>query len=146
MVSSYPLISKPSSHSTNPLVTVPNAPITTGLTVTFMIFFSSLARSMYLSLFSLPFIFTLASTGTAKSPNRQVIYCFVDYHQVWLSGWDLVICSYLKILKNFVCPILQDGFRIVHIPLVRMVKFKFLARFPGDHPAHPVVASLILRN
>ena len=35
--------------------------------------------------------------------------------------------------------ILQDGFWIVHITLVRMVKFKFLAQFPVDRLPHPVV-------
>ena len=52
---------RPSSKSSrpfnNPLVTVPNAPITFGTIVTFMFhsFFSSLARSRYLSFFSLSF-------------------------------------------------------------------------------------------
>ena len=52
MVSTYPLISKFSSPFINPLGIVP---ITIGITVTFMFhsFFSSLARSIYLSLFLL---------------------------------------------------------------------------------------------
>ena len=40
--------------------------------------------------------------------------------------------------------ILLDRFWGVHIPFVRMVKFKFLVHFPVDHRAHPVVSSLIL--
>ena len=54
MVPTRPLISKPSSPSANPLVTVPSASITIGITVTFMLhsFFVSWARSRYLSLFS----------------------------------------------------------------------------------------------
>ena len=31
----------------------------------------------------------------------------------------------------------------MHIPFVRMVKFKLLAQFPVDHHAYPVVSSLI---
>ena len=52
----------------NPLVIVPNAPITIGTIVTFMFhsFFNSLARSRYLSFFSLSFMFILWSAGIAK--------------------------------------------------------------------------------
>ena len=51
-----------------PLVTVPNAPITIGIIVTYMFhsFFNSLARSRYLSFFSHSFSFILWSAGTAK--------------------------------------------------------------------------------
>ena len=46
MVSTRPLIFKSYSSYINPLVTVPSAPITTGITVTFLIynFFNSLAE------------------------------------------------------------------------------------------------------
>ena len=62
MASARPLISKSSNPCASPLVTVPSAPITTGLTVTSMLhsFFSSLARSRCLSLFSLPFSLLLS--------------------------------------------------------------------------------------
>ena len=61
--STRPLISKSSSPGTNPLVTVPDTPITIGITVTFMIqnIFISLPRSSYLPLFSLSFNFMLPS-------------------------------------------------------------------------------------
>ena len=61
MVSIRPLISKSTCPCSNHLLTVPSAPITIGITVTFMLhrFFSSLAKSWYLSLFSLSFSFTL---------------------------------------------------------------------------------------
>ena len=60
MVSTRPLISKPSSLCTNSLLMVPSAQITIGISVTFMFysFFSSLASSRYLSLFSSSFSFT----------------------------------------------------------------------------------------
>ncbi len=83
MVSTGPLISQFSILGTNPLVTVPSAPITIGITVTFMFhaFFSSLTSSWYLSLFSLSFSFTFWSSGKAKSAIRQVYFsCFC-----WLS-------------------------------------------------------------
>ena len=60
----------------NPLVIVPNAPITTGKIVTFMFhsFFNSLARSRYLSFFSPSFRFILWSAGTAKSTILQILF------------------------------------------------------------------------
>ena len=63
-----PPTSKSSSPFCNPLVTVSKAPITIGIIVTFIFhsFFSSLARSRYLSFFSHSFSFILWSTGTAK--------------------------------------------------------------------------------
>ena len=62
----------------NPLVIVPNAPITIGTIVTFMFhsFFNSLARSRYLSFFSLVFSFTLWFAGTAKSTILQILFFF----------------------------------------------------------------------
>ena len=74
VVSTRHLISKSSNPVINPLLTVPCALTTIGITVTFMfqVFFSSLARSKYLSFFSISFRFTLWSAGTAKSTKRQV--------------------------------------------------------------------------
>ena len=40
--------------------------------------------------------------------------------------------------------ILSDRCWVVHLPFFRIVKFKFLAQFPVDHLAHPVVSSLML--
>ena len=61
IVSTSLLISKSSSPFTNPLVTVPRAPITIGVTIIFMFhsFFNSQARLRYLSFFLLYFNFTL---------------------------------------------------------------------------------------
>ena len=91
------LISKSSNPCTNHLVTVTRAPITIGITVTFMFHcfsFSSLASIMYLSLFPFFYSFILWSAGTAKSTIWQVsffvLFCFLflDYHEVWSSGRD----------------------------------------------------------
>ena len=76
MVSTHPLISKPTSPCTNPLVTVPRALFTIDVTITFMFhsFFSSLARFSYLFFFLLSFIFTLWSSWTAKPTNWPVLF------------------------------------------------------------------------
>ena len=59
IVSTRPPTSKSSRPFNNPLVTVPNAPITIGTIVTFIFhsFFNSLARSRYLSFLSHSFRF-----------------------------------------------------------------------------------------
>ena len=76
IVSTRLLTSKSSRPFNNPLVTVPNAPITIGTIVNFMFqsFFNSLARSRYLSFFSLSFRFILWSAGTAKSTILQILF------------------------------------------------------------------------
>ena len=78
MVSTRPQTSKSSRPFSNPLVTVPNAPITIGIIVICMFhsFFSSLARSRYLSFFSHSFSFILWSAGTAKPTILQVLFFF----------------------------------------------------------------------
>ena len=67
---------KSSSPFSNPLVSIPNAPITIGIIVTcmFLSFFNSLARSGYLSFFSHSFSFILWSAETAKSTILQVLF------------------------------------------------------------------------
>ena len=87
IVSTRPPISKSSTPFNNHLVIVPKAPITVGTIVTFMFhsFFNSLARSRYLSFFSLSFRIILWSTGTAKSTILQIFFFFF----CWLL-WGLV--------------------------------------------------------
>ena len=79
MVSTRLPTSKSSGPFSNPLVTVPNAPITIGIIVTCMFhgFFTSLARSRYLSFFLHSFSFILWSAGTAKSTILQVLFIII---------------------------------------------------------------------
>ena len=97
MVSIRPPTSKSSSPFSNPLVTVPNAPITIGIIVTCMFhsFFNSLARSRYLSFFSHSFSFILWSAGTAKSTILQVLIIIII-----LLGYDYIIYSFYRIFFN----------------------------------------------
>ena len=92
IVSTHPPTCKSSRLFNNPLVIVPNAPITIGTIVTFMFhsFFNSIARSRYLFFFWLFFRFILWSTGTVKSTILQILF-FVDYYKVWSSGQDYFI-------------------------------------------------------
>ena len=94
--------SKSSRPFNNPLVIVPNAPITIGIIVTFMFhsLFNSLARSRYLSFFSLSFRFILWSAGTAKSTILKILF-FVDHYEIWSSGRDQVIRLYIKVPLEF---------------------------------------------
>ena len=99
MVSTRLPTSKSSSPFSNPLLTVPNAPITICIIVTCMFhsFFSSLARSRYLSLFSHSFSFILWSAGTEKSTILQVLffYCWLLLSLVsWPGLGDLFVYYY----------------------------------------------------
>ena len=130
------------------------------------LFFSSLAMSRYLSLFSLSFIFTVVHLNGKVQYSRGSLFCsffifiylfiylffiylfffffFCDYHQVWSSWLDLVTCLYLEIRENLLRLILQDEFWDVYMPLACIAKFKLLAQFPVDHLPHSVVSSFIL--
>ena len=89
MVSTRPPTSKSFSPFSNPLVTVPNTPITIGIIVTCMFhsFFNSLTRSRYLSLFSHSFSFILWSAGTAKSTILQVLFFLLIIIKSGLLAW-----------------------------------------------------------
>ena len=99
MVSTRPPTSKSSSPFNNPLVSVPKAPITIGIIVTFMLysFFNSLARSKYVSFFSHSFNFILWSARTAKSTILQVLFfCWLLLGLVfWPRLGDLFVCQSL---------------------------------------------------
>ena len=90
IVPTRPPTSKSSRPFNNPLVIVPNAPITISTIVTFMFhsFFNFLARSRYLSFFSLSFRIILWSTGTAKSTILQ-IHSFRVFRTALLGGLSL---------------------------------------------------------
>ena len=147
MVSTRSPTSKSSNPFNNPLVTVPKAPITIGIIITFMFhsFFNSLARSRDL-FFSYSFSFILWSAGTAKSTILQILsFFFFFFFFFWWLFSSLVFWPRLS--DPFVCQsrigIFQDIYWVVLIPFVRMAKFQFLAHLPMDHLAHPIVSSLI---
>ena len=110
MVSISPDISKSSSYLINPLVTVPSAPITISITVTFIFysFFFSYLVSWYLSYFLLSFNFTMWSVHnladfllvTISSSDRlakiKVSVCILKSQRsvcVSFSGVDPELCT-----------------------------------------------------
>ena len=125
-----------STPLTNSLEIVPSSPITIGIAVTF-IFYGFFFRILLCGL-----------TGR-QSPlfGRFFFFFLLLLIITWSGRLAETFGDPFDLKKNpvkFVCLILLDRFRIVHIPFVFMVKFKFLAQFPVDHLPHPVVPSIIL--
>ena len=86
MVSIRPPAIESSSPFHNPLVTVPRAPITTGIIhVPQLLFFTSLARSRYLSFFSFSFKFILWSAVWRGMLSREGKGDQFPYHTVFES-------------------------------------------------------------
>ena len=136
MVPTYHLISKSSSPFAKPLSIVPSELITIGITVSsscsivFIVLWQSLVTYRF---FHFLYVKVHFSAGSLF---------IVDY--VWSSGRNEVICLYLRIPVNFVHLILPDGFWVVHILFVPVVKFQLIAQFPVSYLLHAVVFSLIL--
>ena len=103
MISTRPLFSKSSSPFNNPLVTVPRAPSTIGITVPQ--FFNSLTRPKYISFFSFSFNFILWSAGTAKSTILQVLF-FPNPIGIKIL-WELLLLLFTPL--EFFTPTLADG-------------------------------------
>ena len=150
MFLAYPPISNSSGPLAKPLGIVPSALITISATVTVMFhcFFSSLARSKYLSLFLFSFIFTLVchdgkvyySAGSLFFFFFFVFlflffcFCFLFFLTTPTFGLLAGISDlYLKISENFTHLILRmdSGLCIHH--LVVWSNFNF---FPVDHLPH----------
>ena len=147
MVAILPLISESFSPCTNPLVTVPWNLFTISITVSFIVhsFFSVLLqdRSTYPS-FYFPSVLPYGKVEQQNPLLRRSSFSFFFsfFLTITMSGrlaemwWSVCISKFQRIL----CVSL----RVVHIPFVRMVKFYILARFPVDHPPHPVMSIFIL--
>ena len=102
MVSTRSPTSKSSGPFNNPLVTIPTAPITIGIIVTFMFhsFFNSLARSRYLSLFSHSFSFILWSAGTAKLTILQILFFLLIIIRSGLWAEIIIIIIIMMMAKS----------------------------------------------
>ena len=97
MVSTRPPTSKSSRLFNNPLVTVPKAPITIGIIVTFM--FHSFFFQFSSKVEVLISLFTFSQfCSVVRQFCRFSFFSFVDYYKVWSSGRDYVIRVYVKLL------------------------------------------------
>ena len=105
MFSTFLLVSKSSSPFTNSLLIILR--ILTGIRITVTFIFPglsrSLARSRYLSLFSLSFIFTLRFSGTANPQFGDVLSFFFCWLSLGLVIWQ-------RLGDPLVSPNLREGF------------------------------------
>ena len=131
MVFTYLLIFKPSCLLIKFLGVIPSTPITIGIIVTFL-FYSFLVLKLglrtYLSFYFLLFLLCDLLFGWFY------FFCLLSLGQVIRPRLGNLIVSQNP--KEFVHLILLDGFRIMLIPLVLMIKFKFLAQFSVDYLHH----------
>ena len=77
----------------------------------------------------------------AKSSRRQVLLFLLINTRL-----DLLdrIRLHFKVSENLMDLIFFDTIWFLHIRFVSLVKFESLARFPMDHPSHPVDSSLVV--
>ena len=111
MVSTRLLASKSSIFFSNPLVTVPNVPVTIGILVICMFhsFFNSLAKSRYLFFFSHSFSFILWSFGSAKSTILQILFfLLIIIRSGLLAGIRWSVCM-LKSHRSFCVSFSRTG-------------------------------------
>ena len=143
MVSTRPPSSKFSSPFSNPLVTVPNVPITIGIIVTFMFhsFFNSLARSKYLSFFSHSFGFILFSAGTTKWTILQVLFLFIKFGLLAEISWSVCMSKSHRSLCVLFSRI-GAGLCIYYLLVWSNLNFLHISQW--IHHAYPIMSSLII--
>ena len=96
-------------------MTILSAPIIISVTFTFMLHsYLFLARSRYLSFFSLSFSFTRRSAGTAMSTIPQVIYFFFLLLLTIIGSGCLAEMFVSQNHKDFSRLIFLDGIWVVH--------------------------------
>ena len=135
-----------SSLSANFQVLQTKAPTKIGTIVTIMFhsFFNSLASLRYLSFFSHSFRFILWSAGTTKSTILQNLFFFFFFFLIIIRSGLLgrirgSVCM-LKSHRSLCVSFSRTGAGLCIYHFFSMVKFKFLAHFPADHLADPVVS------
>ena len=101
-------------------------------TVFVFFFFISLARSRYLSFSSLSSVFL------GGQPGQWSLHFFFTLLILRLVVLPKVgDLFYLKIPEDIVRYNFQNGFWVMHIPFIRMVKFQFIFTVPSESPCPP---------
>ena len=119
--------------SPRPLGTTQKMPSTVSTTVTFMFhsFFSPLARSRYLFIFLLSFIFTLWSVRMAEFTRWQFLFFLLNNGRFGLlseSGWSICISKSQIIIIILILIVLTHAYgKSKEFPL------DFLCYFSGRH-------------
>ena len=125
IVSTRPRISKSSCPFNNPLVTVPKSPITIGIIVTFMFhsFFQFPCKAqVFILLFTFFQFYSMVSRDSKVHNFASSLFLLIIIRSGLLAEIRWSAC-----LSMFMCVILENKCWVVHIPFVRMIKFKFLA-------------------
>ena len=144
MVSTRLLISKSTNRSTNPFVTVPDAPLTVGVTITLMFysFFSSLVRcgqseqqSLLFGRLSF-FLLTLTRSGRLVDIRRsayiskcqRILGVSFSWTDFWLCIYQLFLWSNLNSLHNSQWITSPPSRIIINIIIIISCKF-FISSF-----------------
>ena len=109
--------SKSSSPFSNPLVTIPKAPITIGIIFTYMFhsFFNSLARSRYLSFFSHSF-FTIIIIIIIAIGVFHISVSWWSFTGVWVTANLLMTPGLFSVFWPFSIMLLFGWSPLVHQP------------------------------
>ena len=146
MVSTRPPTYKSTRPFNNPLVTVPKSPITIGTIVTFMFhnFFQFPSKVEVLIFLFTFFQFYSVLSRDSKVDNfaRSLFFSFLLL--IIIRSGPFVCQSPIGVYVCYFLGQVLGCAYIPYIPFVGMVKFKFLAHFPVDHLAHPIVSSLVV--
>ena len=84
----------------------------------------------------------ISRKGNVQCQGVLFFFCWLSLRLV--VSRDYMVNLYLQTPKYFVLLIFQYEFSVVHIPFVRLIKFKLFEQFPVDHRPYFFVSNIIL--